>query len=64
MAPALKASARERVVRIVLVLTSSSAQRTLAMAGQGPDGSAEDVIWAMRTLIDAEMAKQKETTST
>ena len=60
VAPDLPSRARERVARLVLVLTASGAQRMLMLTGQKPEAAAEDVIWAVRALIDAERSKRKE----
>lgn len=63
IAPDLPSEARERVGRVVLVLTASGAQRMLRLASQSPEAAADDVIWAMRTLIDTERAKHKESST-
>lgn len=64
IAPQLDRPARGRVARLVLVLTSSNSQRTLAMVGQSSEDAADDVILAIRTLIDAEISKQEEPEAT
>ena len=58
--PDLSPGAQQRVTRLVLVLTASGAQRMLRLAGQSPEAAADDVIWAVRALIEAERTKQKE----
>ena len=63
VAPDLSPPARDRVVRLVLVLTASGAQRMLTRTGQTAQAAAEDVIWAVRALIETERSKQKEDTT-
>ncbi len=63
IAPDLQKAGRERIARLVLALTTSGTQRTLRLAGQSPEAAADDVIGALRTLIEAERMKQKERTT-
>jgi AcrR family transcriptional regulator len=57
LAPELSEPARSRVVRLLLVLTSSGAQRMLSAAGLDPRTSSDDVVWVVRTIIEAESAR-------
>ena len=50
--------ARGRVARLLLVLTSSGAQRMLSAAGLDARSAAEDVAWVVRTIIEAESVKR------
>jgi AcrR family transcriptional regulator len=49
--------ARGRLARLLLVLTSSGAQRMLSAAGLDARSAADDIAWAVRTIIEAETAK-------
>lgn len=49
--------ARSRVARLLLVLTSSGAQRMLSAAGLDARVAADDAAWAVKTIIEAETAK-------
>lgn len=57
LAPGLAEPARSRIMRLMLVLTSSGAQRMLSAAGRDPRAAADDATWALRTLIEAEAAQ-------
>ena len=50
--------ARGRVTRLLLVLSSSGAQRMLSAAGLDARSAAEDAAWAVRTIIEAETANR------
>lgn len=54
VAPRLEGEALDRVNRLALVLVSSSAFRMYASLGQTPPEAADHVLWAMRTVLDAE----------
>jgi hypothetical protein len=62
IAPELQGAARDRIVRLALVLTASGAQRMLVLAGRTADEAAEDVIWAMHVLAEAAREHQEEVT--
>ena len=57
LAPGLEEPARSRLVRLMLILTSSGAQRMLSAAGLDAHESADDAMWAIQTIIEAETAK-------
>lgn len=57
LAPELTEPARGRVARLLLVLTSSGAQRMLSAAGLDPQTASEDAVWVVRTIIEAENAR-------
>lgn len=57
VAPDLPPEARERITRMVLVLTASGAQRMLKHAGLRPTAAADEVIATVRTLIEGERAQ-------
>ena len=54
LAPSLDEPARDRLVRLLLVLTSSGAQRMFSAAGLDAQASAGEVMWVLRTIIEAE----------
>ena len=58
--PPLDEPARDRCVGSCSYSRSSGAQRMLMLTGLEARGAAEDVIWAVRALIDAERSKRKE----
>jgi len=62
IAPDLSSDAQGRVTRVLLVLTASGAQRMLKLAGQGPEAAAEDVIRAMRALVETERSSHEGST--
>ena len=57
LAPGLEEPARSRLVRLMLILTSSGAQRMLSAAGLDAHEAADDAMWAIQTIIEAETAK-------
>jgi AcrR family transcriptional regulator len=56
LAPGLPEPAHSRIARLLLVLTSSSAQRMLSAAGLSAREAADDATWAIQSLIEAETA--------
>ena len=57
LAPSVAEPARTRLVRLILVLTSSGAMRTWSAAGLNAREAADDAFWAIQTIIEAETAK-------
>lgn len=54
LAPGLEERVQERLVRLLLVLTSSGAQRTMSAIGLDARQSSDDVMWVIRTVIGEE----------
>jgi AcrR family transcriptional regulator len=57
VAPRLDGEALDRVNRLTLVLVSSSSFRMYASLGRTPADSADHVLWAIRTVLEAEGAE-------
>lgn len=57
VAPGLEEPVRARLARLLVVLTSSGAQRTMSAAGLGPRQAADDVMWIIRALSGKELVQ-------
>ena len=58
LAPSLEEPVRGRLVRLLLVLTSSGAQRMFSAAGLDARASADEVMWVLRLVIEAGAARR------
>jgi AcrR family transcriptional regulator len=59
--PELSETERERVARLLVVLTTSSAARTwLRHLGSSPDGAADDVAWVIRSAVAGAAATRRD----
>jgi AcrR family transcriptional regulator len=57
VAPRLEGEALDRVNRLALVLISSSSFRSYDSLGEAPADAADHVLWAIRTVLEAEGAE-------
>jgi AcrR family transcriptional regulator len=61
-APELSEADRDRLARLIVVLTSSSTLRTLHHdLGRSPEEVADDVEWVLRSVIDANRMNRRKT---